>query len=160
ERLTLARSLGMAAAVQPNDGDPIRAILDLTEGRGADAVVITATAHAPGIIQQAMQMVRRKGRVVVVGAVPLQLDRSPFYEKEAELLISCSYGPGRYDPEYEQRGLDYPYAYVRWTENRNMAEYLRLIAAGQVNIRALLGGIWAMSEAPQAYSELREKRTI
>jgi predicted dehydrogenase/threonine dehydrogenase-like Zn-dependent dehydrogenase len=160
ERLTLARSLGMAEGVQPNAGDPIKSVQDLTEGRGADAVIITATAHVPGIVQQAMQMVRRKGRVVVVGAVPLQLERSPFYEKEAELLISCSYGPGRYDPEYEQRGLDYPFAYVRWTENRNMAEYLRLIAEGQVNIRALLGGIWPLTDAPQAYDELREKKTI
>src|SRR5207248_3216690 len=100
---------------------------------GADAVIITASSQDASVIQQAMQIVRRKGRVVVVGSVPLQMDRSPFYEKEADLLMSCSYGPGRYDPEYEERGIDYPYAYVRWTENRNMAEYLRLVAEGRVN---------------------------
>jgi predicted dehydrogenase len=102
-----------------------------------------------------MTMVRRKGKVVVVGALPLQLDRSPFYEKEADLLISCSYGPGRYDPEYEERGRDYPYAYVRWTENRNLSEYLQLIAEGKVDFKALIGKIWPLSEAVQAYSSLR-----
>ena len=105
-------------------------------------------------------MVRRKGRVVVVGAVPLQLERSPFYEKEADLLISCSYGPGRYDTEYEERGLDYPFAYVRWTENRNMEEYLRLVSEGLVDIKPLVGEAWAMSEAPQAYAHLRENKGI
>src|SRR4029077_7588642 len=135
-------------------------VMELSGGMGADAVIITASSQSSSLLQESIQMVRRKGRVVVVGSVPLEMDRSPFYEKEAELLISCSYGPGRYDPEYEQRGLDYPYAYVRWTENRNMAEYLRLIAEGQVNMRALLGGIWPLTDAPQAYAELRERRTI
>jgi predicted dehydrogenase/threonine dehydrogenase-like Zn-dependent dehydrogenase len=160
ERVTLARKLGMSAGLHPDDGDVVRAVLDLTQGHGADAVIVTASSQAPGILQQAMQMVRRKGRVVVVGAVPLQVERSPFYEKEAELLISCSYGPGRYDAEYEQRGLDYPFAYVRWTENRNMTEYLRLVAESQVNVRALVGSVWPLTQAPEAYAELREKKSI
>jgi predicted dehydrogenase len=103
-----------------------------------------------------MKIVRKKGKVVVVGVVPLQVDRSPFYEKEADLLISCSYGPGRYDTEYEERGLDYPYSYVRWTENRNMNEYLQLIAEGKVDFRKLVGKVWPLAEAPQAYSSLQQ----
>jgi predicted dehydrogenase len=102
-----------------------------------------------------MEITRKKGRVVVVGAVGLGLKRAPFYEKEIDFLISCSYGPGRYDEQYEEKGLDYPYAYVRWTENRNMQEYLRLIAEGQVDVEAVLEREYRIDEAPQAYETLR-----
>jgi predicted dehydrogenase len=93
--------------------------------------------------------------VVVVGAVGLGLKRSPFYEKELDFLISCSYGPGRYDDHYEQEGVDYPYAYVRWTENRNMAEYLRLVGEGKVQLGAILEKEYPLDQATQAYQELQ-----
>ena len=160
KRIELAKSFGMSAGFHPDDGDKVRNILNVTNGAGADVVIITASAQSGSILQEATQIVRRKGRVVVVGAVPLQLERSPFYEKEADLLISCSYGPGRYDTEYEERGLDYPFAYVRWTENRNMEEYLRLVSEGLVDITPLVGEAWAMSEAPRAYAHLRENKGI
>ncbi|MBI4473813.1 MAG: bi-domain-containing oxidoreductase [Acidobacteria bacterium] len=159
-RVSKAQTLGLTAGLHPDDSDLIRSVMDLTEGRGADAVIVTASSQSTAIVQQAMQMVRPKGRVVVVGAVPLQVDRTPFYEKEADLLISCSYGPGRYDPEYEERGLDYPFAYVRWTENRNMAEYLRLVAGRQINVRDLIETIRPASEAASAYSDLSENKHI
>ncbi|HLH30637.1 MAG TPA: zinc-binding dehydrogenase, partial [Terriglobia bacterium] len=95
ERIANAGAFGITAAVNSSDGMPVRDVLNHTEGRGADAVVITASSTTATVLQEAMQIVRRKGRVVVVGAVPLQLERSPFYEKEADLLMSCSYGPGR-----------------------------------------------------------------
>src|SRR5262249_6577931 len=107
-----------------------------------------------------MQYVRRKGRVVVVGAVPLEMQRSPFYEKEVDFVISCSYGPGRYDPEYEERGLDYPFAYVRWTENRNMSEYLRLIAERRVDFCSLVGSTHTGDEAPRAYADAADKQKV
>jgi len=159
-RISLAKSFGLSAGFHPDEGDPIREVLNFTNGAGADVVIITASSASTSIVQQATQMVRRKGKVVVVGSVPLQLERSPFYEKEADLLISCSYGPGRYDPEYEERGLDYPFAYVRWTENRNMEEYLRLAGEGLVTIKPLVGDPWPMSEAPQAYAHLRQSKGI
>jgi len=152
ERVALAMSFGMMHDVD--------AALNVTEGNGVDAVIITASSQSTDILQQAMKMVRKKGRVIVVGSVPLQVDRSPFYEKEADLLISCSYGPGRYDPEYEERGHDYPYAYVRWTENRNMSEYLQLVAEGKVKFRDLVGKVWALSQATEAYSDLRLNKQI
>src|SRR6185295_18195609 len=125
-----------------------------------DAVIITASSDSAPVVQQAVKMVRRKGKVIIVGAVPLEMERSPFYEKEADLLISCSYGPGRYDPAYEDDGVDYPYAYVRWTENRNMAEYLRLIAEGRLNFKGLIDKVWPLTEAPEAYKDLKKNRRI
>lgn len=160
DRIEIARKFGMQAGVNSEESDPVQAVMQFTEGMGADAVIVAASSQSTAILQQAMQMVRRKGRVVVVGAVPLQVDRSPFYDKEADLLISCSYGPGRYDFEYEERGLDYPYAYVRWTENRNMAEYLRLLAAGSVDFRSLIEKRWPLDDAVQAYGDLKENNRI
>jgi predicted dehydrogenase len=158
-RVLLANSLGLTLGVE-DQSDGVQAVLNFTEGRGADAVIIAASSDSGEIIQQAMRMVRKKGRVVIVGAVPVQVDRSPWYEKEADLLISSSYGPGRYDTEYEQQGKDYPFAYVRWTENRNMAEYLRLISEGKVDFRRLIGRVWALNEAPEAYSDLKQNKHI
>jgi predicted dehydrogenase len=151
-RVELAKRFGM----KTDTG----ALMELSAGRGADAVIIAASSQSPSIVQQSIQMVRRKGRVVVVGTVPLEMDRSPLYEKEADFLISCSYGPGRYDPEYEERGLDYPYGYVRWTENRNMAEYLRLIAEGLIDFRSLVDRTWPLTDAARAYADLAEGRQI
>jgi predicted dehydrogenase len=100
-------------------------------------------------------MTRKKGKVVVVGAVGLGLKRSPLYEKEIDFLISCSYGPGRYDPGYEESGLDYPYSYVRWTENRNMREYLELIETGHINFHALVDAEFPIAQAAEAYAALQ-----
>ena len=135
-------------------------VMELSGGMGADAVIITASSQTASILQEAIQIVRRKGRVVVVGAVPLEMERSPLYEKEADLLISCSYGPGRYDAEYEERGLDYPYSYVRWTENRNMGEYLRLIADGSVDFSSLVEKKWQLTDALKAYVDIQENKRI
>src|SRR5207248_9932565 len=99
-----------------------------TDGYGLDAVIVTAATSEHEVIREAMRACRKKGRVVVVGDVGLHIDRVDMYEKELDLRMSTSYGPGRYDPVYEDEGLDYPLPYVRWTENRNLAEYLRLLA--------------------------------
>ena len=149
-RVELACSLGADNTLVPAGVDVVSEVKLLTGGHGVDAVVITAAAQSDVIVQQAMEITRKKGRVVVVGAVGLGLKRSPFYEKELDFLISCSYGPGRYDGAYEQEGVDYPYAYVRWTENRNMAEYLRLVASGQVQLEAILEKEYPLAEATQA----------
>jgi len=159
-RVRLANSLGLTLGIDTESADPLQTILTFTEGRGVDAVIIAASTESSNLIQQAMRMVRKKGRVVVVGSVPLELDRSPWYEKEADLLISCSYGPGRYDSEYEENGRDYPYAYVRWTENRNMSEYLRLVSERKVNFKPLIGNVWPLDEASEAYSDLKRNKHV
>jgi predicted dehydrogenase/threonine dehydrogenase-like Zn-dependent dehydrogenase len=153
-RVVLARELGAADAFNPARVSVENEVRHRTHGHGADAVIITAASESDAVVQQAMELARKKGRVVVVGAVGLGLQRSPFYEKEIDFLISCSYGPGRYDERYEEQGLDYPYAYVRWTEGRNMREYLRLIARGEVRVKGILEEEFPLSQAPRAYAAL------
>ncbi|MCE7980641.1 MAG: oxidoreductase [Caldilinea sp. CFX5] len=154
-RVNLARQYEADYALLSSEVDLLNEVYHLTGGHGVDAVIITASAQTDAIVQQAMEITRKKGRVVVVGAVGLGLKRSPFYEKELDFLISCSYGPGRYDAQYEEAGIDYPYAYVRWTENRNMAEYLRLVGEGKIKLEAILEKEYALSEAEAAYASLQ-----
>jgi predicted dehydrogenase len=104
-----------------------------------------------------MDMTRKKGTVVVVGDVGLGLERQPFYKKEIDLKISCAYGPGRYDPDYEEKGIDYPYAYVRWTENRNMKAFQQLLHSGKINIDYLTTHTFKLDDAPKAYDMIMEK---
>ena len=155
-RIELARSLGMPFGVDAAEPDVAARVHQLTDGHGADAVIITAAAGGNNeIISTAMRCCRRKGRVVIVGDVGLALQRAEFYGKELDVLISCSYGPGRYDPVYEEQGQDYPLPYVRWTENRNMEEYLRLVAEGRVNLAQLKPEIFPVEQAPEAYTLLQ-----
>ncbi len=156
-RVEKALALGTPYAFVSTDVDPEKEIFHITEGHGVDATIITAASQSDAIVQQAMELTRLRGRVVVVGAVGLGLKRSPFYEKELDFLIARSYGPGRYDPRYEEKGLDYPYSYVRWTENRNMAEYLWLLAEGRVDFGALVKAEYPLEEAEQAYAALQRE---
>jgi len=128
----------------------------LTGGLGADAVLITASTTSNEPISLAAEAVRKKGRVVLVGVVGLELERRPFYYKEAELIVSCSYGPGRYDPHYEEDGHDYPAAYVRWTEQRNMQSILNLQKSGQLDVSLLITHRFEISEADKAYKLITE----
>jgi len=155
-RVELAQNLGMDCGVLIGEADPVDQVMRYTSGMGADTTIIAAATQSDVPVQQAMEMTRKKGRVVVVGAVGLHLNRQPFYEKEIDFLISCSYGPGRYDQTYEKEGADYPYAYVRWTENRNMQEYLRMLVEGKVNFKALISEEYDISDAPEAYRALKE----
>ena len=122
-----------------------------TAGLGADAVLITASTKSNGPIETAANAVRQKGRVVLVGVVGLEIDRRPFYFKEAEFVVSCSYGPGRYDPNYEDFGQDYPAPYVRWTQQRNIQSVLDLIAANKLNIEPLISHRFSLDDAQSAY---------
>lgn len=154
-RVAQARALGLDAA--PDGADLVDAAWRFSEGYGLDAVLVAASTTSDEPLHQAMQMARRKGRVVVVGNVGLGARRDAMYAKELDLLLSTSYGPGRYDPSYEEAGLDYPYAYVRWTERRNMQAYLELIAAGQVTQGPLTTRRLPVTEAAEAYRALREE---
>lgn len=154
DRITRAISLGIEAGVHPEDGDDTEQVARLTDGLGADGVIITAATTSDSVISSAFRMCRKKGRVVLVGDVGLHLNRADFYTKEIDFFISTSYGPGRYDRHYEEQGLDYPAAYVRWTENRNMAEYLRLLAEKRLQVASLITAQYPISQAPVAYASL------
>lgn len=155
QRVTKAVELGAELGVHAGAEDVVERVLWFTGHRGADSVILTAATSSSELVQQAMGMCRKKGKVVVVGAVGMDLQRSPFYEKEIDFLVSCSYGPGRYDPMYEERGLDYPFAYVRWTEHRNIEAYLRLVAEGKVRFEPLIGGMYPLEKAAGAYRALQ-----
>jgi predicted dehydrogenase/threonine dehydrogenase-like Zn-dependent dehydrogenase len=154
-RIAMARDLGMEFGLHPDDGAAIDQAIRLTDGFGVDGVIITAASPSSEILSSAFKMCRRKGRVVVVGDVGLQINRADIYEKELDFFISTSYGPGRYDAAYEQRGLEYPIGYVRWTENRNMQEYLKLIADRRLAIAPLVTRTYPIERAPEAYEALK-----
>lgn len=155
-RIQLAQTLGLDVGLIPEHGNQIEHVVRLTDGRGADGVIITAATPSNDVISTAFNFCRKKGRVVLVGDVGLDLKRADFYQKELDFFISSSYGPGRYDKKYEEEGLDYPIAYVRWTENRNMGEYLRLLAEKRITVQPLVGAVYPIPEASDAYQRLKE----
>lgn len=155
-RVDRARQLGLDIGTTSPDDLP-RILRDLTHGQGADQTIITAATKSNAPLNLAMTVTRSKGTVVIVGDIGLEAERAAFYRKEIDLLMSTSYGPGRYDKGYEDDGRDYPYAYVRWTQNRNMQCYLDLIASGQVDMESLIDMVVPIDEAPAAYKELATK---
>lgn len=155
-RLELAKSLGIEATLHPDDAEQATFVSQWTDGVLADGVIITAATSTSEIVSTAFALCRRKGRVVLVGDVGLNLNRADFYAKEIDFRISASYGPGRYDPHYEEDGQDYPIAYVRWTEGRNMEQYLRLIAGKQIAVKPLIAATYAIDEAAAAYTALEK----
>jgi predicted dehydrogenase/threonine dehydrogenase-like Zn-dependent dehydrogenase len=153
ERVELAREAGADAAVLGGAGAQ-EALGSLTNGRGADCVIVAAAAKSAAPCRQALELCRDRGRIVVVGAVEMSFPWEAMYLKEIQLFMSRAYGPGSYDPEYEKRGRDYPVSYVRWTENRNMEEFLRLIAEGRVRLAPLVTHRFALEEAARAYQTI------
>jgi len=145
----LAKKSGADAVAAP--GSAATACAALTDGHGADCVVITAATKTSEPIELAAELARDRGRVVVVGLVGMDVPRDLFYAKEIELRLSRSYGPGRYDAEYEEKGTDYPIGYVRWTEKRNMEAFLHLVAEGKVNTDVLTTHRFEIGRAPEAY---------
>ena len=156
DKLELARRLGADVTALPID--LANAATAFSEGHGLDVVMITASTKDNGPIEMAGEIARKKGRVVVVGAVGMNIPREPYYLKELELRLATSYGPGRYDPEYEEKGHDYPYGYVRWSENRNMAAFLDLVKGRRVDVRALASHRFPITSAADAYSLIMEDR--
>jgi predicted dehydrogenase/threonine dehydrogenase-like Zn-dependent dehydrogenase len=151
-RRRIALELGADAAVDP--GEAADGVAAWSGREGADAAVICAATSDSRVINDAVALLRRKGRVVPVGEIGLSLDRSALYLREADVLISTSYGPGRYDPTYEEAGVDYPLSYVRWTENRNMAEVLRLVGSGELRVAPLIELEVPLERADEAYAAL------
>jgi len=150
-KVALAREFGAEAHDLKGGIDPVAAATAFSRGHGVDAVIITAATKSDDPIHQAPQMCRKRGRVVLVGVVGLNLSRDDFYKKEISFQVSCSYGPGRYEAEYEKKGLDYPIGFVRWTEQRNFEAVLDMMAAGSIRTEKLITRVIAIDEAKKAY---------
>jgi predicted dehydrogenase/threonine dehydrogenase-like Zn-dependent dehydrogenase len=155
----LANEISVHKALNRKEDDLISACENFTNGYGFDSVIITAAAPTNDPILLATEIVRKKGKIIVVGAVKMDIPRDPyFYRKELELKISCSYGPGRYDAIYEEGGNDYPYAYVRWTEQRNMEAFLQMLSKKTIDVKPLITHIFGIEEASQAYDLVLGKK--
>ena len=152
----LAREHCADAAFTTGTSGLAQKVQEMTGGIGADAVIITAATSSDQPINMAGELLKRKGVVVIVGNVPTNFERDTYYKKELDLRMSCSYGPGRYDPDYEERGHDYPADYVRWTENRNMQAFQELIQSGRIDIDYVTTHRFSLEDAPKAYDLILE----
>ena len=154
ERLALAAGFGAETFDLRSGVDPVMAARAATGGRGVDGVLVCTATSSTSPVRQAAQMSRQRGRVVLVGVAGLELDRADFYKSEVRLEVSCSYGPGRYDPRYEEQGQDYPFAHVRWTAQRNFEAVLAMMASGALEVRPLISHRFAVERAEEAYAVL------
>ncbi|TNZ89193.1 bi-domain-containing oxidoreductase [Vibrio parahaemolyticus] len=158
-KLELAKQFG-AEVCNPGKGeDPVAAGMAFSRGNGVDGVIITASTKSNDPVTQAARMSRKRGRIILVGVTGLELNRADFYEKELTFQVSCSYGPGRYDSSYEDHGNDYPYAFVRWTEQRNFEAILDMMASGQVDVKPLITHRFKFEDAAQAYELLTSDKS-
>ena len=156
-RLTIAQTNGAKYILNPTKENIVEKTIKITEGYGVDSVIITAATSSKEPLAQAFQMCRKKGRVILVGVVGMEINREDMYKKELDFYISTSYGPGRYDPNYEEKGIDYPYHYVRWTENRNMQEYLKMLSERKIKLDNIIGKVYKIEEATRAYQEFEKE---
>lgn len=158
-KLELARKWGVITC-NPKNEDVVKFVESHTEGIGTDAVLITASAKSDEIISQAARMSRKRGRIVLVGVIGLNISRADFYEKELSFQVSCSYGPGRYDDNYEQRGIDYPLPFVRWTEKRNFEAILQSIASGKLQVQELITEVVPLHDYQKIYGDIGQSSSI
>jgi predicted dehydrogenase/threonine dehydrogenase-like Zn-dependent dehydrogenase len=157
-KLTLARKFGAETVSLAKGENPVDAGFAFSRRRGVDGVLICASAKSSDPVSQAARMCRKRGRIVLVGVTGLELNRSDFYEKELSFQVSCSYGPGRYDSNYEDKGQDYPVGFVRWTEQRNFEAVLDMMAEGKLDIQPLISHRYLFSEAVSAYQTLSDDK--
>lgn len=158
-KLEMASSFGAEICNPAAGEDPVAAGMAFSRGLGVDAVIVTASTTSTDPITQAAHMCRKRGRIVLVGVTGLNLDRADFYEKELTFQVSCSYGPGRYDPNYEELGNDYPLAFVRWTEQRNFEAVLEMMSSGVLKTTPLVSHSVEFENAPDAYELLTTDKT-
>lgn len=158
-KLQLAQQFG-AEICNPGKGeDPVAIGMAFSRGNGVDGVIITASTKSSDPVTQAARMSRKRGRVILVGVTGLELNRADFYEKELTFQVSCSYGPGRYDPTYENKGIDYPYGFIRWTQQRNFEAVLDMVSSGQINIKPLISHKFEFEKAVDAYDLLSNDKS-
>ena len=157
EQVNFVKNIGLKNVFERNSNDLKSFINSKSDGNGSDSVIITAATNSYDPVNFAGEVSRKKGKVVVVGSVPTGFDRENFYKKELELLMSSSYGPGRYDVNYEEKGQDYPIGYVRWTENRNIKSYIDLLESGQLNVSNLISHEFSLMNSIKAYNMILSK---
>lgn len=157
DMVKLSKKSGANLAINRSDDKLENAILEFSRGHGVDSVIVTAGTNSLDPVELAGRLCRKKGKVIIVGAVPTGFSRENYYKKELELRMSCSYGPGRYDSDYEEKGVDYPIGYVRWTENRNMQAFLQMVENGKLNIDLLTTHIFDFKDAKKAYQMILDK---
>ena len=151
EKLAMAREFGAETVDLLAGEDPVATSEKFSRNRGVDAVIVTAASKSSEPIHQAALMCRKRGRIVVVGVTGLELSRDDFFKKELTFQISASYGPGRYDPHYEEKGQDYPVGFVRWTEQRNFEAVLDMMSDGRLDVKSLISHRFDIGEAEKAY---------
>ncbi|MEJ7623925.1 MAG: bi-domain-containing oxidoreductase [Pyrinomonadaceae bacterium] len=153
KRVEMARRTGADRALVGGEMT-VTEVRSLTNGLGADCVIVAAASKSAKPLQDGVSMTRDRGRVIMVGACPIEIPRAEMYVKELSFRVSRAYGPGSYDPKYEKEGQDYPIGFVRWTENRNMEEFLRLVSVGKVNVKSLISHEYDLDDAPTAYKTI------
>lgn len=159
-KTAIATAKGIKAFTVSEAINPVKIAQEITQNIGVDAVIITASTSSDEIISQAAQMSRKRGRIVLVGVVGLNLQRADFYEKELSFQVSCSYGAGRYDDSYEKNGQDYPIGFVRWTEKRNFEAVLKAIATGRLNVKSLVSEVIDFQDYKQIYGNIGKSKSI
>ena len=159
-KVAIAKDKGVIAFNPLKGNDPVKTVLNNTNNIGSDAVLITASAKNNDIISQAAQMSRKRGRITLVGVIGLDISRAEFYEKELSFQVSCSYGPGRYDDDYEMKGIDYPLPFVRWTEKRNFETVLQLISSGKLKVENLISELVPLEDFDKIYKEIGASKSI
>jgi len=158
EQVERAKKSGANLALSRDQEGLVKTIMEFTSGYGTDAVIITAATSSNDPVELAGELCRKKGKVVIVGAVPTGFSRTNYYRKELDLRMSSSYGPGRYDAGYEEKGIDYPIGYVRFTENRNMQTFIDLLTSGSLNVEQLISHTFPFEKAPEAYDLIIEHK--
>ncbi|MEP3043348.1 zinc-dependent alcohol dehydrogenase, partial [Nonlabens ulvanivorans] len=159
-KLNLAKKWGITTINPAQGEDPVKTVMQLTDGVGADGVIITASTKSNDVISQAAQMSRKRGRIILVGVIGLELSRAEFYEKELSFQVSCSYGPGRYDEDYETKGNDYPLPFVRWTEKRNFETILSSISKKYIEVDPLITEVVELKDYLKIYGEIGSSKSI
>ena len=159
KKVELAKSWGIQA-FNTSVNDPLSIVQNLTNGIGADSILITASTKSNDVIAQAAKMSRKRGRIVLVGVIGLDIQRADFYEKELSFQVSCSYGPGRYDDDYEQKGIDYPIGFVRWTEKRNFEAILNALSSKRLKVEPLITEVVDLKDYLQIYGDMKNSRSI
>ena len=154
-KVKLAEKFGVKAFPVTNKNEQVNIVEDLTDNVGADSVIITASSKSNDIISASAQMSRKRGRIVLVGVTGLDISRDDFYKKELTFQVSCSYGPGRYDDNYEQKGIDYPLPYVRWTEKRNFEAVLNAISTGKLDVKSLISEVVPLADYNRIYNNMK-----
>ena len=160
EKVELARTKGVIGINPAKGTDPVKYVLEETASHGADAVLITASTKTDEVIHQAAEMSRKRGRIVLVGVIGLDIRRDDFYKKELSFQVSCSYGPGRYDEDYENKGIDYPLPFVRWTEKRNFETILQAISMGNIDVKSLITEEVDLNDYEKIYGDMRKHGSI